>query len=386
MTAVLIAALLGLCAPAEEACAIDDTSAGGLIWSDGNYNAALSAAREADVHVFLAFLPEWSDYSNRLRDEVLTDGSVAAALEGLVCVDVDPDDPRGAQVARLHAVTAFPALVVLGSDGRVEDRIDGFIPAGPLVGELARILSGTGTVSDARARADAAPDDLDLRAALADKLGNVGQAREAERLLDTIRRDDPEGATLAGARVLITDASNRMVADAGDGGAASYDLASLRDAIRSVTNARARFEGLTRLADVARLAGRDDEVLPVFREAWDDVPPEFVLDWGLDLAGLLDERSGQLDAEGLAFYLEVAQAVADRAEAVGDGTGGAVDGALPPGTDYGPWLARRLDALAFAARANGDVDRAVALAARCLELEPGNPEYENRAAFFLGER
>ncbi|MFT7462688.1 MAG: hypothetical protein ACI9EF_001030 [Pseudohongiellaceae bacterium] len=174
-------------------------------WFDGSYNGALSAARKKDCAVVLVFAPEWSSYSEQLRHETLQDEGVAAALQSSVCLDVDPDPVLGAQVVQLHNVEMFPTLAFLTSKGAAEDRIVGLIPAQALVRELARIAAGDFTVSDFRAQQKAAPSDLTLRNDLAEKLVWVGDLPRAGKLFDSIRRDDPEGSSLASARLAMQD-------------------------------------------------------------------------------------------------------------------------------------------------------------------------------------
>jgi len=386
MPTLLIACLLSLPVWQAELSSESTAPAPAIAWHSGTYNAALREARSESRPVLVAFLPEWSDYSRQMREDVLAAPAVASVLADMLCLDVDTDTPQGEQVIRLHEVTSFPVLVVTGPDGRTEDRIDGFIPANLLVGELRRILSGTNTVSDFRARSAAAPDDLSLRASLSAKLKAVGQGREADRLTASIRRDDPEGATLTGARVLMQDAIDDLVAAANGQGASAYDPQVLAALLPGLVNERARFEGWTRVADLARLSGREGEVLPAYRSAWGVIPEEFVLVWGLDLVDLLREGSEGFDSDAMDFYLEVAQAVADGAEGLENAVAAIQAAGLPPDTTAEQFLAERLDALAFAHWARGETAEAVALAERCVLLDPVNLEYRERPAFFLAER
>lgn len=65
-------------------------------WFDGSYNAALSEARKKQRDVVLVFAPEWSTFSAKLRSETLLDPAAVAVLQASVCLDIDPDTPRGA--------------------------------------------------------------------------------------------------------------------------------------------------------------------------------------------------------------------------------------------------------------------------------------------------
>ena len=354
-------------------------------WFEGDYNEAIATCRSSEQPLLLAFLPTWSDYSNKLRDETLVDPDVRAELCGMLLLEVDVDDPRGAQVGKLHGVSNFPMLLVLDATGRAEDRIEGFIPAGPLVGELKRIAAGQNTVSDFRARYEADPEDGTLRLALADKLYAVGSAREADRHVRALRREDPEGNTRAGAVVRLREALQAMVDAAGPAGPPAFDLAPVQQVLAELGDDRTRYEGQLQVAQVATAAGKPEVALAATRAAWEALPDDQVTAWGNELVFNFVEGLDELDEPTRALWLEIAEEVARRAEAEHAAMTAGEAPTPADGTSPDAWLATRLDGLAWACFGAGQRARARELAARCAELDPDNEEYPGRPVIFADD-
>ncbi len=358
----------------------------GIDWYADGYNRALRAARDGGRLVFIAFVPAWSDYSNKVVDETFADAAVARELEGMVCLQYRDDDVRATQVMKLFNVTTFPTLIVVGSDGRIEDAIFGYIPPAPLVFELQRIKSGNDTVSARQALADASPGDLALRHSLAVKLGDCGDTRRAQRALDSIRRDDPDGATLTGARVKLQDVLQAIAAEqGGTGNIANWDLTAFEAALGGIELPQARYEGWGQAGDLYFGAGRPEQALAAYRTQWAHVPESGLLASGLELVRRMTENAAAASAGQNAFVLEVAEEVVARAESL-EGDAAALAAADVTEADYPSWLAEHLDALAFAYDAVGRTDEAIALAGRCLALDPENEEYQRRGDFFAAGR
>lgn len=288
-------------------------------------------------------------------------------------------------MVRLHNVDTYPTMAILTSAGTPEDRIVGFIPAQALVGELARIRSGTETVSALRDRQAAAPDDLTVRSDLANKLAWVGDQRGAGKLLDSIRRDDPEGASLAGSRLAMQDVLDAIALEGGGTALlAEWDLSPLQTCIESLQNVVGRAEGWNRLATLERQAGRPDQAIAAWRRAWREVAAGNVEQWTREtVMTIFGVREG-LDPDSRAFAMEIARAslAADKQAVARDQAAGVTldaDGQLSADQRR----AGVLDTLAFAHIINDELDEALERARQALALDPENEEYGRRAAFFL---
>jgi hypothetical protein len=395
LTTLLLAALMGW--PAAQASAQiasaapappADAAPEQVAWYSGNYNAAVSDARKQGKLLLLAFVPEWSDYSRKLVDETFLDGTVAKELNDLICLMYTEEDNVSRQIIKLYNVEQFPTIVVAEADGKIEDLITGFIPAQPLVGEMRRIKSGNDTVSARRALAEATPTDLNLRWSLADKLKNVNDERRARKVMQSIRAEDPEGRTLAGARVAAQDVWD-AIESAAPGGPDTWDIAPMLAHIESLSIDLAAFDGWNAVARFHAGLSRMPEARAAFMRAWTRIPPDQVLNWGNDMGNFFLEAEDVLTDAEKAFAVEVAERAAVRAVALGDPEAENY-GVAFNGTNYNAYLAERLDTVTrclieFDPTPAG-LDKAQATAERCIELDPDNEEYPGRLEMIKARR
>jgi len=397
LTTLLLTATLGMPAAlappqiASAAPAPAPTAANAVeqvAWYSGSYNAAVAEARDTGKLLFLAFVPEWSDYSRKLVDETFPDGTVAKELNDLICLKYTEEDNVSRQIIRLYNVDQFPSIVVAEPNGKIEDLITGFIPAQPLVGELRRIKSANDTVSARRDLAEATPSDLNLRWSLADKLRNVNDTRRARKVMETIRAADPEGLTLAGARVAAQDVWDAIEA-AAPGGSDTWDIAPMVAYVESLEIDLAAFDGWNGLARHHTSLFRAPQARAAFMRAWTRIPPDQVLNWGNDVATFFRESEDPLTDAEKAFALEIAEKAAARAVALGDPEAENY-GVAFNGNDYDVYLAERLDTLTLTLiefdPSPAGLDKAQANAERSIALDPDNEEYPGRLEMIKARR
>ena len=376
LTALLLTLLLAPAAPAP---------ADGPAWYAGSYNTALRDARVGDQLVLLALLPEWSDYSRQVDQETFADPRVVAATADLVCVRYTQDDAKLRQVSRLFNIENYPALVFVDGKGRVEDLVEGFIPAEPLLEQLARITAGVGTVGDHQARVDEAPDDLDRQHALLTMLRNVRDWSRAEQVAAAIRQADPEAQTPAGSR-LAREALWQQVWAAAEHDGGTPDLAPVLEHVESRAEPRTRFEGWNEVANT--LAGQGDAhgARHAFHTAWTAMDGEPSGSWAASVASwMLNDESAELSHDERAFTLALAEFAVSATEQTCEAGEACKDGAcIAEGCglseeQHDSYAAERLALLASAQLTCAPHDQAATLAAatleRCVALAPESHEY-----------
>ncbi len=353
---------------------------GGVKWFEGTYNGALATAREQETLVLIAFVPDWSEYSRRMLDEVYADSDVGELLGEMVCVKYEGDDLHSRQVSKIYNIETYPSIVFARADGQVEDVIFGFIPIDPLFGEVERIRGGENTVSMFEQVVAEDPDDLERRYALYEKLNNVLAYGRAAEQLDAIRTADPEGETVVGSRLKTQEIWDTIQAASDD--PERWDLAPLFTHLESLELDAARFEGWAGLGNFHASYGRMAASRDAFAKAWAHVPDDQVMGWGFNVANwIMENDEGDLSLEHQGFVIELSEKAAARAIALGepDDEGNPAE----TGDDYAEWLANRLDQVVRCKFLYGaDDERLLAQALetcrRTIELAPENPEYRNR--------
>ncbi len=378
MTSLLTALLIATtCLPQATTAEASPAQHG---WFEGSYNSALRAARQENKPVFIALVPDWSDYSQKMLAETFPDTSVSQLLSQMICLKYEVEDSRSLQVARLYKVSQFPTLVLAQADGSLEDVIIGYFPPQPLVQELQRILSGVGTLADHVARVAADPENLATRYAYAVKLDEVGDAAGFQRELGFIRTADPTGATVTGAQLLQNEVWAKVAA-VGPGDEATWDLTPVAEFLETVPLPSARFAGWMRLAGFQRERERRIEAVGAMRRAHESVAPNEFFDWSADvITYVLEADQGDLPEDTGRWTLSLAEELERRALVVQEpDASGAVF--FPATLNYDEWLAAQLDILAQAQlKYAGSRGKRLALATseRCLALMPDNDDYKSR--------
>ncbi len=213
MISTLLAAA-ALFAPQADTVPQAGTAQNEVKWFEGPFSAALEKARTESQPIFAYFWMDSSEYCVRVYGETITTDAAAAELSDYICFSANATQEEGSQLIKRYNVTTLPTMLFLSPDGRVDDAILGFIPLSDFLSEMQRIQQGSETVSAMRALADASPEDLDLRLTLAQKLAFVGDKQGSEELLESIRRVDPRGRTLAGAHLGLFDLRQNVIQSA----------------------------------------------------------------------------------------------------------------------------------------------------------------------------
>jgi Flp pilus assembly protein TadD len=373
---LLVALLLG--APACAGPIRQDPAASGAIvqsvrrpselrvkpnWYSGSFDQLLRDAESSKRIMLLSFRSDWATYSKMLDKVTLSSPDVLVELEELLCFAIDADSKEGKLLGKRFQVRTPPALVFLDPDGHLRDQLCGFYGPEVFVKELRRIRRNEGTFSDLRSRVERAPDDLDARWELADKLKRIGDLRGFEAQVAEIRERDPEGRSVAARRMRLFDLVDAVDAD--------FDLEPLYAFVRAETDRSLLFEGwreLWTLEGQAARSSRDPEkahahaqrYLAAARELWPLVPAEEYGRLGNNIAWYIYENRAGATRADLEFALEVATKAVAAA----------------------PDVANVVDTHACCLFAVGRVDEALVQARRCIELDPKNPSWRERVAEF----
>jgi len=296
MIATSIHLFLALSAPAQEPT-----------WHDGPLEKALSAAAEEDTLVALYFHTRDSEHCQRM-EETLASPAAVAELESLVCLRVDAASADGAPLLARYGVKTLPTIQFVDGQGRSQDALLGYFEGERFTAEVARIRSGKGTVGALRRALELAPDDLGRRLQLALKLQYVGDTADYQQELETIHERDPEGKTLAGARVALWTVMTRVREAASDPNqSTTYDLGPLRTHLSGVTHAPVLREGWEWVAQVEQMRGDRSAARAALMLTWPHVAEADRIGWARQSVYSFFSMRDELDSAERQFTLAIAK-------------------------------------------------------------------------------
>jgi thiol:disulfide interchange protein DsbD len=121
----------------------EPSEGGGLVWIEGDFEAALAAASEAGKPILMDLYADWCGPCRTLSGEYFTSDEMHDVLSGCVLLRANIDSDDGAVLADRYGASAIPLVVVLSSDGTEVGRITGVTPSiSEYRAELERIISG----------------------------------------------------------------------------------------------------------------------------------------------------------------------------------------------------------------------------------------------------
>jgi thioredoxin-like negative regulator of GroEL len=98
---------------------------------------ALQEASKRGRPVFVDTFADWCEWCHKLDREVYSDPRFVKYMEAFVPVRIDIEDRgAGSRYAEQHNIIDLPTLLVLDSDGKITNRIGGFLPTEDLISDI----------------------------------------------------------------------------------------------------------------------------------------------------------------------------------------------------------------------------------------------------------
>lgn len=155
-------------------------------------SAALSEAKKTNRLVMVDFYTDWCGYCKKLEAETYPDPQVSQLLGQVVPVKLNAEK-EGMQAARTYRVTGFPTLLFMNSEGRVENRIGGFLPAPQFAQALQQFFRAHTAYAALIAKVQANPNDIPSAARLAFLVARQEDSERAATLLTRVENAGAKG-------------------------------------------------------------------------------------------------------------------------------------------------------------------------------------------------
>jgi thiol-disulfide isomerase/thioredoxin len=363
LTTLAVATLMAPPATPSAATLLASGDHGKIAWFEGSFEAALAKAKAENKLIFIDFWTSWCGWCKRLDKDTFADESVAAEMKDILCLSIDAESEAGAPLAKRFSVRGYPALILLGSDGKPEDAIGGYLKPDKFKTEIRRVRSGEGTVSGLRKKLAADPTNQEARNQLIGKLESLGD-------VDGLKALDPEGKSVPIRRLALQAVAQKI----NDNFAKTQevDISLMADFLKEEKNDELLFEGWNFMSQMNLFLSKqaeqkgsaadakkyEAEHRSALRSAWKYVPKAQLAPFGNSLAWTFYEARANLSDEDKAFALEVAGKVQELSK-----------------DDVSA-----IDTYACCLAMNGKKDEAIQQVQRCIELEPDNPKWKDRLA------
>lgn len=329
-------------------------------WFHEGIDAALTAAGSAPSGMVLLYCwQEGNDECKAFYEGIEKDPGVVAAMADFVNVSANKAQPAGEAMLARFAITRVPTVLFVKPDGSVEDVLSGVLSPVEFAAEVQRVRSGKDTIGSLRAAAAAKPNDLALQVALGRKLRASGDAAGAEKIFDAVVQKDPKGTAEPAAEVLFLRICDRTFRP--EIAPQDVDLKELKEFLIKVKSKRIQFLGHDRI--MAAEWRREDlkAATQACIQAWKNIPPDEVMDWGNRVVARAYEFRKDLDKAQERLMLDIARKSIAEAEK-----------AAKTRSDGKQFLAERLYTFAAAQYVNNQRKEAFAAMERAIELDPKN--------------
>lgn len=251
-----------------------------ITWHDRPLADSLAEAATAKRPVLVYFWMEGSQHCADLWEQTLSTKAAHKDLASFVCHSAKATTKAGRELVQRYNVRTLPSLLVVRADGKLDDAVLGFVPPAAFSSEMQRVVAGSQTITSLRAAVEANPGDLTKRFALAQKYDFVGDRPRAEAQLAAIRGQDPDGATIAGAEVLLFDIRQKISQDAKDkANVATWDLKPMYSRLAVTRQPTVLFKGHSWLAIVEGQRGDRNKQRAAWRAAWPHAPATQASEW-----------------------------------------------------------------------------------------------------------
>ncbi|MDD5073038.1 MAG: thioredoxin family protein [Candidatus Omnitrophica bacterium] len=106
-----------------------------------NLQDALKAAKSQGKPVMIDFYTDWCGWCKKLDSDTYSDPKVNAASAKFICVKINADKEK--DLTNKYGVSGFPTIIFLDSNGKVLQKIPGFLPPAGFLQNMNKILSTT---------------------------------------------------------------------------------------------------------------------------------------------------------------------------------------------------------------------------------------------------
>ncbi len=168
------------------------TRSDALPW-EHDYATALADAKARNLMVVAYLHTDWCTYCKKMEAETFPSEQVKNEAGSYVWLKLNPEkDQDGARLRQRFAVSGYPTLLFLDSNGARIDQIEGFMPPETFLQALAGVSTRVSALEALRAAVRTEPASVQARYTLAEKYLELKDYREAANAFAEVIKVDPD--------------------------------------------------------------------------------------------------------------------------------------------------------------------------------------------------
>ena len=106
-----------------------------------SWQQVLDIAKAENKHVFVDAYTDWCHWCKVMDKETFTDAAVGKVMnDNFIAVKIEMESGWGVDVAMKYGVRGFPTFLVLSADGRLVQRLVGYMPPASFIPELQKSI------------------------------------------------------------------------------------------------------------------------------------------------------------------------------------------------------------------------------------------------------
>lgn len=161
----------------------------------GPLRDAIQQAKAEKKPVMIDFYTDWCRWCDTLDARTYTDNAVASYLNAqVVPIKIDAEKGEGVDIAKKHAIRGYPTTLLINTDGEEIDRIVGFVPPEKFLPDITAMIKGENTLQAVRAELKAKPGDPETHYRAAQKFASRFESDIASEQYQKLLELDPNNS------------------------------------------------------------------------------------------------------------------------------------------------------------------------------------------------
>ncbi len=129
-----------------------------------NIEESTKKAQQENRPILINFYADWCQWCKKMDKETYANKKVASSInKNFIALNINPEtDAKGSELAEKYAVTGFPAVIIVNSDGFILNSINGYVDDKAMISHIDKALAQDKKIKKVLATKEPSIDKLDI--------------------------------------------------------------------------------------------------------------------------------------------------------------------------------------------------------------------------------